>query len=215
MRRRAVALLVLLALVALLAFGITKAVGWARDALTPAAKPNPTPSTPAPEACSPTSLEMQLAAQDAQATVGGDAVLTVTNTGAAPCTLQAGPEHLVLRVTSGGQPVWGSDVCTSTTTNRPLLLDAGAASDITMRWDGTVATDICGTSRPAATPGTYRYAVVLDGRLFAEDTFVVTAQAPQSDGEAADKPSDGATDTASSDPTAGPTENPAEKPTDG
>ena len=177
------ALLVLLVLVALLFFGIASAVGWVRGMLAAPPAPDPVPSTPAPEACSPADIELELAARDVVEGTGGDAVLSVTNTGATPCTLEAGAENLVLRVTSGDQPVWGSDVCTTGSASRPLLLDAGAVSDLTLSWDGTTAVDVCGENRPVAAPGTYRYAVVLDGRSSAEDTFVVEpAPAEQTEG---------------------------------
>lgn len=156
------ALLVLLALIALIAFGVTSLVRalTTRDTAAPAGA-----AAAEVDACRMRDVTLEVAARDIEEGQPGDAAVTFTNEGETPCTLEAGRDHLVLRVTSGTEPVWDSRACEAGPRNRPLLLDAGASSDIVLTWDGTHGGRECAADAPVAEPGTYRYEVSLDDAL--------------------------------------------------
>ncbi len=174
-RRRIVALVVLLVVVGAVAWGVTALLGRGQDTgVGPdaAAAAAPSEDAPAEEAASPgevvacdsAALDTSLAL-DPQTPAPGSGVqflVTLTNTGAAPCLLDAGPATFVASVSSGSDTVWRSDHCGDEAT-KELLLDVGTETSVAVPWDGRRSAEGCAGDQPQAGTGTYRVSVTLDG----------------------------------------------------
>jgi hypothetical protein len=166
-RRRAVALLAVVALVAVLGWLLGRVGGGDGDVL---AGPAPTPSasqaapstpaaTPAPvAACGDDVLEVEATAQAANAPVGAGTrlQLTVRNTGAVPCTRALGQGAVELVVTSGDDRVWSSDDCAPGGDEGVVELAPGQVQTARATWSGTRSAAGCPPDQPVAQPGTYR-----------------------------------------------------------
>ena len=194
-RRRIVALLVLLALVAGVVWGVSALVrtltaqgaeadtASAEDAGASAAASaaddsaassagvaaQEEPAGPVdPGKCSPRDLDVRLSATPGQPT---SFAVTLTNRGEVACLLDAGAASLVLTVHSGEDRVWSSGDCVAAPEERELLLDAGDSTETEIRWDGTRSAKGCPGGQGAAQPGSYRVAATLGGAsLPAADT---------------------------------------------
>lgn len=174
-RRRIVALVLLLVLVGAVAWGVTAFLGRGQGASPDAAaaaddapsNDTTTEEPPSPGevvACDAAVLDTSLAL-DPEAPAPGAGVkflVTLTNTGAEPCLLDAGPATLVASVSSGSDAVWRSDHCPGDAVTE-LLLDAGAETSVAVPWDGRRSADGCSGDQRQAGTGTYRVAVTLDG----------------------------------------------------
>ena len=82
--------------------------------------------------------------------------LSVTNTGTAPCTMNAGTSQQVFTVLSGDEVYWTSTDCQTSPSDQDVLLEPGktVSSNPPITWDRTrSAPDTCGATRdpvPAA-----------------------------------------------------------------
>ncbi|MCK6209771.1 hypothetical protein KZX45_04355 [Georgenia sp. EYE_87] len=191
-RRRIVALIVLLALVAGLVWGVgalvrtltaqgaedgtSSAQGSAgagsEDDAGPASSAGAAEEEPAgpvdPGKCSPRDLDVRLSATPGQPT---SFAVTLTNRAEVACLLDAGAASLVVTVHSGEDRVWSSGDCVVEPAARELLLDSGDSTETAIRWDGTRSAKGCPGGQGAAQPGSYRVAATLGGAsLPAADT---------------------------------------------
>ncbi|KAE8764346.1 hypothetical protein [Georgenia thermotolerans] len=179
-RRRIVALLILLAVIALLVWGVTAVVGLltggddapAAEQVT-AAETETGPVDPQP--CQSRDLEVDLAPTAAAAGKPVTFDVTLRNTSQAACLADAGRETLVLTVSSGEDRVWSSADCPAEPAKRALLIDSGDTVKTTLTWDGSRSAQGCPGGQRAAGGGTYRVTASLDGAMLpgAEATFTL------------------------------------------
>lgn len=163
-RRRIVALLVLLALVALLVWGVTALVGLLGDRGGPAAAVQGlVPADGAeddgpvvPEACAPRDVDASVTSDGGAAGGAVALVATLTNDGELPCLLDAGSASLVLTVTSGEDRVWSSGDCGAGPAERRLLLDVGDSAETSITWDRTRSEPGCPGGQRTSGAGTYQ-----------------------------------------------------------
>lgn len=163
-RRRIVAVLVLLAVLALIAWGVVAVVGAVRAGAQDVAAPEPTTSAAPldPTACAPADLDVDVAALPAGGGAPVDLDVTVTNDGESPCLLDAGAGSLVLTVVSGEDRVWSSGDCAGDASRR-LLLDAGDSADASVSWSGARSAPGCADGQGSSGAGTYRVEATLGG----------------------------------------------------
>ncbi len=155
-RRRVVALVLLVVVLALVVWGVTALVGALRgddpaadaptgsvaDAGDTEGSAATAPTTQAGTgtgteaqgegevpACGADTTAVVATADAASYALGATAVLgmTITNTGTVPCTLDAGSAALELLVVSGEDRIWSSDDCQEAPENRPTTVEPGEA----------------------------------------------------------------------------------------
>ncbi|MDO9395024.1 MAG: hypothetical protein Q7T71_00620 [Herbiconiux sp.] len=93
---------------------------------------------------------------------------TITNTGADPCSINAGTSQQVYTITSGSETYWTSTDCQTDPSDTPAVLEPGVAvSSTPFGWDRTrSAADTCASpDRPAvpAAGASYHLAVSVAG----------------------------------------------------
>ncbi|MEE6294467.1 hypothetical protein V2J63_00805 [Georgenia sp. MJ278] len=170
-RRRLVVLVLTVLAVAGIAWGAVSLVGalGGRDAdAAPVADPTgeETEAAPAgdPQACAGDAVGVDLGVPSSTSAGRGLSIaLGVTNEGEVPCLLDAGPAALVVTIASGEDEVWSSAHCAGEA-ERPLLLDAGATHETTVRWPGTRSAAGCPGDQAVAGAGTYRVTVATGAR---------------------------------------------------
>ena len=94
--------------------------------------------------------------------------LSITNTGTAACTFNAGSDVQEYVISSGDEKIWSSKDCQTAPVANPQVLEPGVALTTTpFPWDRTrSATDTCdSTDRPAVTAGgaSYHLEVTING----------------------------------------------------
>jgi len=100
---------------------------------------------------------------------------TLLNTGAAPCTMEAGSDVQEFLIVSGSDRIWASTDCQEPGVAAPLVLEPGVEVDSTpFAWSRTRSTpDDCASadSRPSVIAGgaTYRLSVTVGGFESADD----------------------------------------------
>ncbi len=178
-RRRVVAAVLAVVVVALLVWGVSAVVGALRgDEDDPTAAPTVTTTGPAPDpaetmppapdataaaegevpACAAVAV---VATSDAASyPLGGTATvgMTITNTGTAACTVDAGSAALELLVVSGEDRIWSSDDCQEGAENRPSTVEPGEAGMLasSVEWALVRSAEGCAEGLPALKAGTYQ-----------------------------------------------------------
>lgn len=124
-----------------------------------AAEPTTDPAA-APAECAAPDLSVQVAADAPAYTLGQTATftLTITNGGAAPCTVDAGRTATQLVITSGTDRIWSSADC-EPGDPRLLLLDTGGTDVSTIAWATDRSAPECPADLPAIGAGTYQAVV--------------------------------------------------------
>ena len=155
----------------------TVAHAAATTAAAPAATPSPTPSLrDGVGECQAAQLALGLtpAAVDVAAGVSPTFTITIKNTGAAPCLVDAGDAYREVVISSGADRVWSSKDCVPANASRRTLLLAGGQSDTTqLPWNRVRSAAGCpgGLSKPGA--GTYQATVNLAGATGGPAVFVL------------------------------------------
>ncbi len=155
----------------------TVAPAAATTAAAPAATPSPTPSLRGGVGeCQAAQLALGLtpAAVDVAAGVSPTFTITIKNTGAAPCLVDAGDAYREVVISSGADRVWSSKDCVPANASRRTLLLAGGQSDTTqLPWNRVRSAAGCpgGLSKPGA--GTYQATVNLAGATGGPAVFVL------------------------------------------
>ncbi|HVM26223.1 MAG TPA: hypothetical protein VM433_00940 [Mycobacteriales bacterium] len=170
-RRRAVVLLALVAVVALVGWllgrggddtlqtGAPSAAPTGEPAADPTADPaagDPAPGEP--ETCADDVLEVETTSDAAQYAPGAAAPLTLTvrNSGDVPCRRALGQGAVELVVTSGQDRIWSSDDCAPGGDEGVVVLEPGGSQSARATWPGTRSAPGCPPDQPVAQPGTYR-----------------------------------------------------------
>ncbi|NLI17919.1 MAG: hypothetical protein GX427_03800 [Actinomycetales bacterium] len=174
-RRRAVALLVVFALLGGAVWGVMWLVGYVRETVSSAraaeASATPTgPSTAQPVACDPAALEWALALDGGAAGSRVTFTLDVVNGSAVSCLVDAGPS-LVLTVVSGEDRIWSNADCSGGEEVR-LLLGPGDATQRAVVWNGQRSVPGCGAVDSPVLPGTYQVGLAYAGSEVAEASTV-------------------------------------------
>lgn len=195
-RRRLVVLLAAIAVVALVWWGIAALVGRsaqpspAAETTTPAVvqtvepttvAPPTTEATPTPTAPIPcTTAEVAVTALTDAGEYGPEAQpqlsLKITNTSAAPCTIDVGTAAQVYTVTSGADTIWTSTDCQSDGSNEVVALQPGQELQApNIPWVRERSTpDTCEGERPAAVAGGASYELTVSiGGLGSEPTSFI------------------------------------------
>ncbi|SKC47413.1 hypothetical protein [Plantibacter cousiniae (nom. nud.)] len=184
-RRRLIVFGVLLAVIVLVIVLIVRLASGPGTENT-AAKTTPTPTatpapTPAPEASTTAPID-EAATTDpgsaaactadqirVEAVVNGTSFaadelpqlsLSVTNTGSAACTMNAGTSQQVFTVSSGDEPYWTSTDCQTAPSDQQVLLEPGktVSSNPPITWDRTrSAPDTCDQPRDPVPAGGASY----------------------------------------------------------
>ena len=184
-RRRLIVFGVLLAVIVLVIVLIVRLASGPGTENT-AAKTTPTPTatpapTPAPEASTTAPID-EAATTDpgsaaactadqirVEAVVNGTSFaadelpqlsLSVTNTGSAACTMNAGTSQQVFTVSSGEEPYWTSTDCQTAPSDQQVLLEPGTtvSSNPPITWDRTrSAPDTCDQPRDPVPAGGASY----------------------------------------------------------
>jgi len=184
-RRRLIVFGVLLAVIVLVIVLIVRLAsgpGTENTAATPTPTPTATPApTPAPEASTTAPID-EAATTDpgsaaactadqirVEAVVNGTSFaadelpqlsLSVTNTGQAACTMNAGTSQQVFTVSSGDEPYWTSTDCQTAPSDQQVLLEPGktVSSNPPITWDRTrSAPDTCDQPRDPVPAGGASY----------------------------------------------------------
>ena len=84
--------------------------------------------------------------------------MTITNSGAAACTLDAGSAALELLVVSGEDRIWSSDDCQENAESRPTTVEPGEAGTLasSVEWTLVRSAEGCAEDLPALKAGTYQ-----------------------------------------------------------
>lgn len=188
-RRRLVALLVVLAVLAVAVWGVSALVGRlgggaaaagveAVETTATDVDEEPTPAA-SPGDCRADDVDLDVVVAPAAPMAGAEVTfdLTLVNSGDQPCLLDAGPAAIAATVTSGSDTVWSSTHCAADGGDH-LLLDTGTEHVTTVRWPGTRSTEDCAPNQPVAGAGTYRVTVVHDGAQLSESFTLQPAAAP-------------------------------------
>jgi hypothetical protein len=172
--RRAVVLVVLLALVVLLVLGVralARALGGSDDpGATPTTAPTagaaaepPAEQTGTPT-CEPAALRAEMSADATTYPAGALPTFTLrlTNAGERDCLVDAGGAQRQVLITSGSDRIWASTDCDP---GEPLqlLLAAGQADERQVQWDRNRSAEGCAPDQAAALPGTYQAVLTLAG----------------------------------------------------
>jgi hypothetical protein len=109
-------------------------------------------------ACTERALKVEPAADAASYSVGARPrlSLSVTNTGAGPCTADLGQAQVEVTITSGSDSIWSSDHCAPGGEPDVVTLEPGKAVVQRVTWDGRRSTPGCAGDKAAAQAGTYR-----------------------------------------------------------
>ncbi len=98
-------------------------------------------------------------------------VVSLTNTGSQPCTVDAGAAAREILITSGSDRIWSSQDCAEDPPERLLLLEPGAKDEDTVVWDRTRSAEGCPADLPAPRPGTYSAVATIEGTSSASAVF--------------------------------------------
>lgn len=170
--------LVVLAVLALVVALVWAGLAWVRGALAgndDAVPPSPT-TTPAPTTraaptggyadCVPPALAVGITADaaDVPAGVAATFTVTITNSGAEQCVVDAGDLQREVVIVSGSDRVWSSKDCAPAESSaRTLLLAPGMTDTTQLAWNRERSAPGCPGGLAAPGPGTYQATVSLAG----------------------------------------------------
>lgn len=169
----------------------------------------PVTLTAAGRACHPEDVDMLAwvpSGQTAGKPVSINLVFSTTTKGG--CTLTSAAAQLVVVISSGGTPVYDSDVCKASLLTAPVALAQGWSTQATVTWTGRGSGRSCSAKEAYASPGQYVLQIGTLGGNPAKATFDLARGATPTP-TATPSPS-ASTSTASPTPSsAGPTRHPA------
>jgi hypothetical protein len=162
-KRRAIVLIGLVAVIVIILLIVFRP-GGANP--TPTSSASPTASSAANEpdevaACTAEQVTLTAVTDKGGYNAGEQPMLsmTITNIGAAPCTINAGTDAQEYIIASGSEQYWSSRDCQTNPAAAEVTLDPGVPKSTTpFAWDRTrSATDTCTADRPAVAAGGASY----------------------------------------------------------
>ena len=186
--RRIVALAILIGLVCFAVYVVNWAKGGlAEDQQVAAHKAKQEAQIEMPKDCKAGNLEISVSPEQTVYPVGGQVglVLSLKNTGGAPCTADGSFAQLGVHIKSGDQNVYYSIPCNKDLPAKPLLLDKNQTWQDTLEWDTSTADNKCQATGKAAA-GTYKLIPVQNGKEFPGRQAIVNLE-----GESEKAPSEG------------------------
>lgn len=161
-KRRAIVLIGLVAVIVIILLIVFRPGGTSP---TPATTKTPTATNAAePDtvaACTPEQVTLTAVTDKGGYDAGEQPMLsmTITNIGAAPCTINAGTDAQEYIIASGSEQYWSSRDCQTNPVAAEVTLDPGVPKSTTpFGWDRTrSATDTCASDRPAVAAGGASY----------------------------------------------------------
>lgn len=171
--RRALALVIVIAVLSLLAWGISALVGLFNtedpatnkdtDSSAPASadKDSGTQAEPknenSPKSCDPAAVDMVLGSERSSVTVGASMpfVLEVTNDGDKDCIMDVSPSQTPITIYSGEDRIWSSSDCDDSGT-KALFMEQKAKTSSGANWNGERSDSSCSNGLPKVKAGTYR-----------------------------------------------------------
>ena len=129
-----------------------------------------------PADCAPAVLQLTVVTDATEYAAAANPVLhvSVTNTGAAPCTVDAGAASREVVITSGSDRIWSSKDCASAQdASRQLLLAAGGKDLVDVAWPRLRSATSCPADLPAPRAGTYQAVATLLGVPSAPAVFTL------------------------------------------
>lgn len=189
-RRRVIAAVVLLLVLALLIWAVTALIGAFSGDDEPAAQaPAPSDSgTASPTSSpgeSPSADGAQCTARDVQVVATADSRthkvgdtaqigMTITNTSDETCTIDVGSAALTILVTSGSDQIWSSDDCEVDSRSNIVDLEGGKSMESAVPWKTERSGAGCESGLSPIRPGTYQ--VVSKAGDLTSDPLTVTVQ---------------------------------------
>ncbi|GAA2242778.1 hypothetical protein GCM10010401_14630 [Rarobacter faecitabidus] len=182
-RRRAVALVIVIALLVLIIWGISAIVtairgsgdeaAPSRQAASPSQSGEQTPGAPAE--CAADDIELSVSAANATYSLGGevDFAVGISSKSKSPCLVNGSDASRVLTIRSGNDAIWSSGDCADDAA-RDLLMSEGSKDSQTITWKMTRSAPGCEKVKGKLRAGTYRAQVQL-GKAKSEG-FIFTLQ---------------------------------------
>ncbi len=176
-KRRAIVLIGLLAVIVIILLIVFRPGGDAptpTDTSSPGASNAPVDTTEA-KACTPEQVSLTAVTDKGAYNAGEQPLLsmTITNIGAAPCTINAGTDAQEYVITSGSEQYWSSRDCQTEPVAQEVTLDPGVPKSTNpFGWDRTrSSTTTCTGDRPPVTAGGASYHLTVRlGDLESADT---------------------------------------------
>ncbi len=167
--RRAVALLIVVALVVVIVFAVKFVIGLFSADDTESGNNDQANSThvdneepqgddgTSPKACDGTAISIALTSERNSVDAGTSMPLSldVTNESDTPCVVDVSPATTVVTIYSGNDRIWSSNDCDESGT-KPLYMDPKAKTSAALSWNGVRSNESCDTNLPNVKPGTYR-----------------------------------------------------------
>ena len=125
--------------------------------------------------CRTGDLDVSVAVETPTPTAGSEVifVMSVANTGDAPCIQDVGASATSFLVTSGGFRVWSSDDCNPGGTEQLEVIPPGQAFAVQAVWPTIITTPGCPTTGNPARPGSYDVTATDAGITSAATRFVL------------------------------------------
>lgn len=147
--------------------------------------PRPTPSgdtesgdpSASPSAVADCGADLSLTASTDKQTYPADQepvlIMTMENTGEAPCRVNAGTNAMNYVVTSGSDVIFDSRHCAANGEDRNVTLEPGKKEDARLTWNRTRTAEGCPADQPKAMAGYYNLTVGLGEQNSSNATFVL------------------------------------------
>ena len=162
-KRRAIVLIGLVAVIVIILLIVFRPQGADPKPTNPSTTP-PASSTTADDtaaACTPEQVSLAAVTDKGGYNAGEDPMvsMTITNIGAAPCTIDAGTGAQEYIIASGSEQYWSSRDCQADPTETEVTLEPGVPKSTNpFAWDRTrSSTDTCSGDRPAVSAGGASY----------------------------------------------------------
>ena len=123
---------------------------------TPSVSPTSTPTPTGPLVCDQTNTEIRLAGYQ-KVKQGGKQPFKValSNSGSQNCVLDVKPDNFSLTVTSGSDRIWSTDDCAKWVPTKKQTLKPGKSYEFTVEWQLVRSASGCKTTKDIVKPGTY------------------------------------------------------------
>ena len=161
-KRRAIVLIGLLAVIVIILLIVFRPQGGdPKPTNTSTTPPAATTTDGKVAACTPEQVSLEAVTDKGGYNAGEDVMIsmTITNIGAAACTIDAGTDAQDYIIASGDETYWSSRDCQAEPTEAEVTLEPGVAKSTTpFAWDRTrSSTTTCTGDRPAVSAGGASY----------------------------------------------------------